>query len=198
VKLLAADRNNFQDYVIVKSFANIPKLPQLKSEIWHLPTYQVTTMAHLIPTEVVDSIIAFAIKSTDHNEAAQLSLVNKKATTIYKMTAEAAVQDLVREILKLKTNSTAFFKVSIRAIVKNKVLYELTITRKAASMTDFADHGYVMNNPTLLRSMLLKMVNTPNLRDIRTKLTFASLDQNTIVPAAMRFVQFMNTRCKRK
>lgn len=159
-------------------------------------------MAHLIPNEVVDSIIAFAMKSADYKEAAKLALVNKKAATIYKVNAEAVVEDLVQEIVRHRMNSTAFFKVSIRAIVKNKVMFELNINRKAVSMTDFdalgTNHGYARNNPALMRGILLKMINTPNLMVIRTKLTFASLDQNTIVPAAMRFVQFMNTRCKRK
>jgi hypothetical protein len=162
-------------------------------------------MAHHIPNDVVDSIIAFALRSANYKEAAKLALVNKKAATmykVYKVNAEAVVEDLVSEIIRLKTNSTAFFKVSIRAIVKNKVMFDLTINRKAASMTDFdalgTNRGYARNDPTLMRSMLLKMVNTPNLGDIRTKLTFGSLDQNTVLPAAMRFVQFMNTRCKHK
>lgn len=157
-------------------------------------------MAHQLPIDVVDSIMSRAITSADYKDAARLALVNKRAAIIYKQNVDV-VQEMMMEIAKSQAGSSAFFKVRIKAFAKGRVVSVLEIRRKGAWIRELGTEEWREWNYTDYDNFgdaLRRMVNVPHLRDVRTTVTFNSLDQNTMMPAIMRFAQFLNSKCIRK
>lgn len=156
-------------------------------------------MAHQIPIEVVDSIISFAIISADYTDAARLALVNKRAAVVYKQNVDVA-QEMMMEIANTHARSSAFFKVCIKMVAKGRVVSMLEVSHKSAVISELSMgwRKWKYTDSVNFASALHRMVNTPHLRDVRSTLTFRSLDHNTMLPAVMRFVKFMNAKCSRK
>lgn len=156
-------------------------------------------MAHLLPVDVVDSIMACAISTADYRDAARLAMVNKRAAAVYKQNADVA-QAFMTEIAQAQARSSAFFKVCIKAFAQGRVVSLLEISHRRATISE---RGMGWRAVRLAASgdfagALQRMVNTPHLRDVRTTVTFRSLDQNTMMPIIMRFVQLLNAKCIRK
>lgn len=156
-------------------------------------------MACLLPIDVVDSIVSRAITTADCKDAARLALVNKRAAFVYKQNVDVA-QEMMMEIAKSQSHSSAFFKVCIKAFAKGRVVSVLEIRRRGASIRELNMEWHEWNYTDYdnFVDALRRMVNVPHLRDVRTTVTFNSLDESTMMPAIMRFVQFLNSKCIRK
>jgi uncharacterized protein GlcG (DUF336 family) len=155
-------------------------------------------MAHLLPIDVVDSILTRAITTADYQDAAQLALVNKWAASVYKQNVDVA-QGMMTEIARTQARTSAFFKVCIKAVAKGRVVSILEIRPKSAVISELSGGWRAVRfaDSENFASALQRMVTTPHLRDVRVTVTFRSLDQNTMLPAVMRFVKFMNAKCSR-
>lgn len=156
-------------------------------------------MAHQLPIDVVDSIMLCAITTADYKDATRLALVNKRAAIIYKQNVDVA-KGMMTEITKSQARSSALFKVCIKAFAKGRVVSILEICRESASIRELSMgwRKWKYTDSENFDGALRRMVNNPHLSDVRTKVTFRTQDQNTMMPAIMRFVQFLNSKCIRK
>lgn len=149
-------------------------------------------MSQYIPNAIVDSILKYAMDQADYVEAARLALVNKRVGALYK--EHAKLEDrLIETIRRINTHT---FSVVIKTIVKNKVVGMLTIKKSRAFIIADATIAFADKDPVEFRQKVCSMAKTANLRDVRTKITFAKKD-DAVMKVVMQFVEYLTAKCTR-
>lgn len=153
-------------------------------------------MARNIPNDIVDVIIAQAIHTAHFTQAARLCLVNKHAHSVYRESTNVA-RSIIKDIVIHKAECSDSFKVQIKVVQGKKIAYELTID-KILSIFENATDRHIMftsHNPRVFYEAFEKIVNTPNIRDVRVKTRCNRRDNEKIMPCVTRFIKYITSRC---